>query len=154
MKKEYVVIPARQDTVDEFLRAISDQIDSKEAFKVTVSGLSGGSLPQKALLHIWVREYAAIYFRKHKKALTGDDETDIKVMMKQKAYKEYGWDFLTKKVTNHDLGISAHILKSIAEYSKGELYMFMEFVQAYCATQGVILESSGEYQNLKDQSMS
>tara|TARA_Y100000361_G_C11129268_1_gene327876 strand:+ start:319 stop:780 length:462 start_codon:yes stop_codon:yes gene_type:complete len=151
--KEYIISEYNQESVETFLTEFRSKLKEGSPLKVTLKSFTEGSLPQKALIHIWIREYASAYFKKPIKALTPDDEEDIKVMLKQKAYKEFGWDFLTKKVTNHDLGISAHVLKSIGDYSKGELYMFMEFVQDYCAAQGVICESVGEYKKLKNESM-
>ena len=149
--KEYIVTQYNEDSVQAFLREFESKVKEGNPLKITLKSFSEGSLPQKALLHIWFREYASVYFKKPLKALTLENEDDIKVMLKQKAYKEFGWDFLTKKVTNHDLGISAHVLKSIGEYSKGEIYMFMEFVQDYCASQGVICQSTGEFEKLKNE---
>jgi|TARA_R100000479_G_C6390530_1_gene204913 hypothetical protein len=151
--KEYIVSPYNEDTVQEFIKEFKKRLKEGDALKITLKSFSEGSLPQKALLHIWIREYASKYFKKHLKAITEEDQIDIKTMLKQKAYKEYGWDFLVRKVTNHELNISAYVLKSFADYSKGELYMFMEFFQDYASSQGLILNSQGEYQDLKNESM-
>lgn len=151
--KEFIVSIHNDDTVQEFLKEFEKQLKEGDALKISLKSYSEGSLPQKALLHIWIREYASKYLKKHIKAITEDDQIDIKTQLKQKAYKQYGWDFLVRKVTNHELNISALVLKSVADYSKGELYMFMEFVQDYVASQGLILNSQGEYQDLKNETM-
>jgi len=151
--KEFIVSPHNEDTVQEFLKEFESKLKEGDALKISLKSYSEGSLPQKALLHIWIREYASKFFKKHIKAITEGDQIDIKTMLKQKAYKDYGWDFLVRKVTNHELNVSAYVLKSIGDYSKGELYMFMEFVQDYVATQGLILNSQGEFQDLKNESM-
>jgi hypothetical protein len=151
--KEFIVNPINEGTVQDFLHQLEEILKLKEPVKITMKKYTQSSLPQKALLHIWVREYAAYHYKKSIKELSDSEQTNMKVTLKQRAYKEYGWDFLTKKVTNVETGISAHILESISEYDKGECYMFMEFMQDYCAAKGLILESSGEFKRLKDESM-
>ena len=150
---EFIINPHSDATVQEFLYQFEKILKDKKPVKITMKKYTQSSLPQKALLHIWVREYAAHYYKKQIKELSDLEQTNMKVTLKQRAYKEYGWDFLTKKVTNVETGISAYVLESISEYDKGECYMFMEFMQDYCAAQGLILESSGEFKRLKDESM-
>ena len=150
---EFIINPHSDATVQEFLYRFEEILKDKKPVKITMKKYTQSSLPQKALLHIWVREYAAHYYKKPIKELSDSEQTNMKVTLKQRAYKEYGWDFLTKKVTNVETGISAYVLESISEYDKGECYMFMEFMQDYCAAQGLILESSGEFKRLKYESM-
>jgi len=149
--REFIVIPAKPDSVDDFLRSISELIDKKEAFKVKVTGMSNRSLSQSALLHIWVREYAAWRFKVPLKSIQKSDVDDAKIILKQAAYNNADYRWLCKRVTNHDTGISALVLKSTSEYDKGEMFMFMEFVQAFAAQQGVALETLGEFGRLKDE---
>lgn len=149
--KEFVVIPANPDTVDHFLKSISDTIDSGEAFKVQVKRLSERSMSQNALLHIWVREYAAMRFKKPYKGVDKADEDNVKIIFKQACYQDARYDWLCKRVTNLDTNLFAVVLKSTSEYDKGEMFMFMEWVQAYAAQKGLLLESMGEFGRLKDE---
>ena len=151
--KEFIVSPHNEDTIQVFIKEFESQLKDGDSLKITMKAFSESSLPQKALAHIWIREYAAFYHGKTIKELTKKEEDNMKVTLKQRAYKEYGWDFLLKEVTNVETGRSAHILESISEYDKGECYIFMEFMQDYCADQGLVLKSTGEYKKLKDETM-
>jgi len=151
--KEFIVNPYNDGTVQDFLRQFEEILKDKKPVKISMKKHNQSSLSQKALAHIWIRDYAAFYHNKSTKELTRTEEDNMKATLKQRAYKDYGWDFLLKKVTNVETGRSGYILQSISEYGKGECYMFMEFIQDYCGLQGLILETSGEFKRLKDESM-
>ena len=63
---EFIINPHSDATVQEFLYRFEEILKDKKPVKITMKKYTQSSLPQKALLHIWVREYAAHYYKKPK----------------------------------------------------------------------------------------
>jgi len=150
VKKEFFVNKDRQESIDSFLLYITQRIDSGEPFKAVIGDSAKISMPQRSLLHIWVKYYAAMRYGENYKSIKDADVKKIKLILKQACYNEHGWSFLTERLINDDTGHSASVLRSIEDYDKGEMFMFMEFVQSYAGNKGLILESIGEYKKLKE----
>lgn len=151
MATEYIINPSNQDSVDTFVTYLDGAIQEGKLLKVIVKSVSERSLPQSALLHIWFREYAAMRLNKKTKQVTDEDIEAIKLLAKQGCYQDMKWDWLCQRVTNIDTGVSAFVLKSTSKYDRGEMFMFMEWFQAFAAQKGLILEAIGEYERLKDE---
>jgi hypothetical protein len=149
--REFIINPANQDSVDDFVSYLDGTLRDSGLLKVTVKQVKDRSLSQNALLHIWFREYAAMRLNKPLKKITQDDTDSIKLLVKQACYGDMKYDWLCQRVTNIDTGVSAFVLRSTSRYDKGEMFMFMEWFQAFAAQKGLLLESMGEYGRLKDE---
>jgi len=149
--REFIINPANQDTVDDFVSYLDETLQGGGLFKVTIKQVKDRSLSQNALLHIWFREYAAMRLNKPLKKITQDDTDSIKLLVKQACYGDMKYDGLCQRVTNIDTGVSAFVLRSTSRYDKGKMFMFMEWFQAFAAQKGLILESMGELGRLKEE---
>ena len=149
--REFIINTDNQDSVDDFVSYLDETLQGGGLLKVTVKQVKDRSLSQNALLHIWFREYAAMRLNKPLKKITQDDTDSIKLLVKQACYGDMKYDWLCQRITNIDTGVSAFVLRSTSRYDKGEMFMFMEWFQAFAAQKGLLLESVGEFGRLKDE---
>ena len=148
----HIVVPAKPDTIDELLINIKKRVASGEAFAVTMKGFAERSLSQNALFHVWVRDYASLIFQKPTKDLSNEEQVAMKISLKQECYLETDWQFLVVMNRNVFRGKEKIGLASSADYSTGEMFQFMEWVQGFAVRKHkLILESKGEFATLKEQ---
>lgn len=125
----------------------------KEHGYVVVSYRVGplSSMPQKALVHIWFRQIMARVTGKAEDTITDDEIEDIKRSMKARYYHATGAPWMVHVLAD-PLAPSKkrRDYTSIARWGQGECFAFMEWLQLYCAERlGLVLESTGEHQKLK-----
>lgn len=106
------------------------------------------SLPQNALFQKWAREYAC-HLLKVKKPTEAQHEA-MKITLKRAAYSSQHWPWLLEEVTDLFTGECSKRLRSSSNYDKGEMHLFMNWVQMRAAEDGLTLESLGEYQELAE----
>lgn len=108
------------------------------------------TLDQKALFHIWIRELVAHMLGISIKQVDEPLEEGAKRFAKQAFYRETGSSFMVVAITNPLTGESRKDFRSVARLTRGEMFMFMDWLQAYAAEHhGLILESKGEFEKLK-----
>jgi len=98
------------------------------------------SMGQSALVHVWIRALTD-YVNGRVKGTDCDEET-----MKTSLKREFG---IRVNITDPITGKDTVVLKSIRKYSKGELYEFMQKVDAYASSIGCLLPVYGEYDQLR-----
>lgn len=105
------------------------------------------SLSQNALYQVWARQFARHLLKQTE--ITPDDHEDMKQSLIRHCYAETGWNFLVRKF--HDLLTDEWKVttRSTSDFKQGEMYQFMSWVQAKAADSGLILETAGEYEELK-----
>lgn len=108
------------------------------------------TLPMNALLHVWLTEFAAHLIKCKPEDIDEGAVEGIKRTMKLACYHETGQPWLVYRITCPLTGKSKLDVTSSAKWSKGEKCFFLDFLQAYAAKKGLILESKGEYKKLKD----
>ncbi len=111
------------------------------------------SLDQNALLHFWLTEFCCHLARCHKSEVTDGMIEGIKRSMKSMFYKTYGYAWMIHDVTCVLTGNTKKDFTSSSDWKRGEMFMFLDWLQHFAATKGCILESKGEFAKLKRESM-
>lgn len=104
------------------------------------------SLDQNALLHVWLTEYAAHLLNKVKKAVTEAELEGIKKVAKRRYYNETGAAWMVIRPIDPWTGEAGALqLRSSKEYTRGEMFIFLCWLQNIAAGDGLVLESRGEF---------
>lgn len=114
--------------------------------KIDFTTGKSNSWDQKALFHVWLREY---YRQKYNKNPSTDEEKKFKWEVKIYAYTQ-GLHFMSESSYSSFLNKEMPRLVSVAKLSTGEMYQLMNFTQMIAAQEGIILEAKGEYKKLKE----
>lgn len=147
---KFLIIPSQQESVDKFVQEFEKLLAGGDAVTINMESMSERTLPQNALMHLWLREYAAHLLKKSVKLIGEREVGYMKMTAKRRCYAATHWDFLIE--TKHDL-ITDEMSKGLTssrKWSKGEMFQFMEWLQAFGAEDGLILEGKGEYEVLKN----
>ena len=108
------------------------------------------SLDQNALLHVWLTEYAAHLLGKHRKQITEAELEGIKKIAKRRYYAETGAEWMVVKPVDPWTGEEgAPVLRSSKHYTRGEMFLFLSWLQLTAANDGLVLESLGQYAKLQ-----
>jgi hypothetical protein len=108
------------------------------------------SLDSNALLHVWLTEYAAHLLNKSKKQVTEAEIEGIKKIAKRKYYSETGAEWMVVKPVDPWTGEEGTpVLRSSKNYKRGEMFLFLTWLQMTAANDGLVLESLGEYARLQ-----
>lgn len=105
------------------------------------------SLDQQALLHVWATEFACHMLDKAKVAET--EKEAMRITLQRKCYADTGWEWLIESVTDLFTGVVKPQRRSTTKFDKGEMTLFLSWVQQEAANRGLILESQGEYRELQ-----
>ncbi len=133
MVKEFIVT-SMPETVDALAEYVRSESSTGQHLRVTVAPTRLHGISQRALAHVWIRNFAEMW----------DMESDlqqIKFVLKLRCYRETNWDFM---LTDEDEP------QSIAKMDRGQLFMFMDWLQSYGAREGLVLVSRGEHKQLKE----
>ena len=148
--EQIVVVTDNARSVVEAKKALLDKIEQGENFGITFKGLSQRTLSQNALLHVWLRSYASHLLRKKLDLVSEREVGYMKMTAKRRCYADTSWGWLIEHRQDLITKESSKGLTSSKKWSKGELFNFMEWLQAYAANDDLILESSGEYEALRN----
>jgi hypothetical protein len=108
------------------------------------------SLDQNSLFHVWLTEYAAHLGGIHKKAVTPGMIEFLKRKCKKAYYNHSGQSFMLTKLVDPLTGEEGEtIYASSKDYKRGEMFLFLTWLQNHAAEDGCILESRGEYMKLQ-----
>jgi hypothetical protein len=108
------------------------------------------SLDQNALAHCWLTEYAAFLLNKPKKQVTEAELEGIKKIAKRKYYAESQAEWMVLRPVDPWTGEEgAPVLRSSKHYKRGEMFLFLTWLQMTAANDGLVLESLGEYAKLQ-----
>lgn len=111
------------------------------------------SLDQNALLHVWLTEYAAHLLDKDKRQVTRGELEGMKRHAKRMYYAEHGeqcasW-MIHEVVNPADTSQRKRDFTSSTTWKRGEMYLFLTWLQMKAAMDGLVLESKGEYAELQ-----
>ncbi len=149
--EQIVVVTDNARSVVEAKKALLDKIEQGENFGITFKGLSQRTLSQNALLHVWLRSYASHLLRKKLDLVSEREVGYMKMTAKRRCYADTSWGWLIEHRKDLITKESSKGLTSSKKWSKGELFNFMEWLQAYAANDDLILESKGEYEALRNE---
>lgn len=107
------------------------------------------SLDQNALMHVWLTEFCCHLARCHKDQVTDGMLEGIKRTMKGLFYKTYAYGWMIHDVTCVLTGRTKKDFTSSKDWKRGEMFIFLDWLQNFAATKGCILESKGEFAKLK-----
>ena len=97
-------------------------------------------------------EYAAHLLDKDKKSVTRGELEGMKRHAKRMYYLETGFPWLVHEVVNPAKPAERkRDFTSSKTWKRGEMYLFLTWLQMKAATDGLILESRGEYAELQRQ---
>lgn len=110
------------------------------------------SLTQNSLLHVWLTLYAAHLLRIPKKAVDSAILAGIKRKAKKMFYEETGEAWMVHRIIDPWHPDKQRMdFTSSSDWSRGECYMFMNWLQNKAGEDGLILEATGEYAKNKRQ---
>lgn len=142
---------------------VVNSVDSMNAFMSKVPDLYGGknylvfswttgkksSMPQKALLNIWIRTYAAHLIRKPEKDVTKTEINTMKRSAKRLFYTETHEEWMVEEITDPFHPDKKRMeVTSAADWDPQQTYHFMMWLQERAMHQHLILESQGDHQNM------
>lgn len=108
------------------------------------------SIDQNALLHVWLTEYAAHCLDKDKKLVTKGELEGMKRHAKRMYYAHTGFTWLVHEVINPANPEQRKLdFTSSKDWKRGEMYLFLTWLQMTAAGDGLVLESRGEYAELQ-----
>ena len=107
------------------------------------------SLPMNALLHVWLTELAAHFAKCDPKEASANMLEGMKRSAKGFCYRETAWSWLVCDVFCPMTHRSKVDYTSSSSWAKGEKSDFLNWLQAFAAQHGCILESNGEFAELK-----
>lgn len=150
---EFIINPAMQETIDDFVKSLELMIEDGQCLKVKVKKTERKSVEQLGLVHVWFRVYASEAWGVSMSSLSEDEQRRIKTSFKRQCYAQTHYDFILQPTTDVLTGEKGRELRSIESYDMGELYLFMDWMQMYAANNGVTLEARGEHARLKAKSL-
>jgi len=107
------------------------------------------SLPMNALLHVWLAELAGHFAKCDPKEVSINMAEGMKRTAKGLCYRETAWSWLVHDVFCPMTHRAKVDYTSSASWAKGEKSDFLNWLQAFAAQHGCILESKGEFSELK-----
>lgn len=135
-----------------FLKLVEEVWDREKY--VTFSWKIGpkSSMPQKALIHIWFRTWAAHTLKTAERLITKEQVEEMKDWVKRTYYIETSAGHMVKQRNDPFHPDKCRMVyTSIEEWGRGECHDVMEWMQLKAAKHGLILESTGEFQKLKQE---
>ena len=144
MSKQTFVVNS-QHSLNEFIDHVVKNFES-EGYTRYKWSFGEATLDQKALFHIWLREFYAHIAKIPTKNVTKFDETAIKRKVKRKFYEETAQSFMVHQVKDpwHP-NKNVLDLTSCKDWSPGEMYMVLEWLQEKAGMLGLTLEAKGEF---------
>jgi hypothetical protein len=107
---------------------------------------------QLALFHIWLRKWVGHNFHKTDDEVSKHEIEKFKQEVKEQYYQETGAYWMVETVPDKLSANGQRVrMTSAASWSNGEAFKIMEWMQMKAAERGLILESTGEHQKLKEQ---
>lgn len=107
------------------------------------------SLDQNSLFHVWATEYAASLLKKTTKQVEKGELAGMNRIIKKRFNATHPNNFMVHDVIDPFTGDSKRDYTSSGTWKTGEMYMVLEWLQLYAANDGVILESTGQYEKLQ-----
>ena len=110
---------------------------------------SSATVPMNRLMHAWLTEFAA-HLAGCDACEVGEENLDgLKRSMKRCCYLETSEKYLVYRITCPLTQKSKLELTSSAKWDKASKSHFLTWLQAFAATKGLLLESKGEFAELK-----
>jgi len=109
------------------------------------------SIDQNSLLHLWLTEYAAFLLDKPKKQVTTGELEGMKRTVKARFTQSHPdcKEWMVIEVICPFTGRTKKDYASSRDYKRGEMFVFLTWLQMMGANDGIILESKGKF--AKDQ---
>lgn len=107
------------------------------------------SLPQNALLHVWLTEFAAFLLKTDKKSINEGILEGTKREAKRYFYKEYRCPWMVHKIRSPFTGEERMDFTSSARWKRTEMFDFLTWLQGFAAEKGLVLESKGEFKAMQ-----
>lgn len=107
------------------------------------------SLPQNALFHVWLTEYAGYLLKKRKEDVTEGELDGMKRTVKREYYLETGLSHLVYRLVNpRNPAENRMEYTSSANWKQGEMKAALDWIAMKASQDGLVLEAKGEYAKL------
>lgn len=106
------------------------------------------SLQQNALFHVWLTEFCAFLVGIDKSCVTDQMVEGAKRTIKRGFWHETQSSFMIHEIHCPITGNRKMDFTSSAKWAHGEMFMVLNWFQAFAAQRGCILESKGEHAKL------
>lgn len=137
-------------SVAAFSRFVADLFAQKKYITFSWRIGEDRSLDQNALLHVWLTLYAAHLLEIDRRNVTEQILEGIKKTAKLRYYTETGAEWMVIRPLNPWTGEEGNpVLRSSKRYTRGEMFLFLTWLQMTAASDGLVLESRGEYAKLQ-----
>ena len=131
--------------------------DNFEKNKYTVYSWHNGETPhlgQKQLLHVWLRLWIAHHNRIAEDEVSKEHMEAWKLAVKMRYYAATGAAFMVKRYRDPKAPDGLRLeYTSVKDWTPGQCFQVMEWMQLKAAEQGLILESKGEFLTNKQASI-
>jgi len=146
--KKFIVNSSR--SLEDFVSKVYEMYGSGTYLVFTWSTGRKSTMPQKALVHIWIRKYAAHLLRKKEKDVTKTEMATMKRAAKTHFYNETHESWAVEEISDPFHPDSKRMeVTSIADWAPDQCYHFMTWLQDRALMQNdLILESIGEHKNM------
>lgn len=149
-ENNYKIVNSDRSLAD-FMSFVESLYQEKRFIKFTWD-TARSSLSQKALFHIWCRQFAAKTLRISEKLVDENMERSTKQAIKRMCYNDTAYDFLIYESIDIFSPDKATIeYTSTSDWTPGEMFIVMEWFQSMAASRGIILQSKGEHRDNKQQ---
>jgi len=139
-----------QSSARQFQELIPELFDKEKYVTFTWTSGPMRSLPQLALAHIWLRTVVARLLKKDEKEVDDDEIESLKRTLKATYYHETANEWMI--TTLREL-LPPHRERkeysSMGKWSHAQMYEFLTWFQAWAAMRGIVLESKGQFAEIK-----
>lgn len=153
-KKEFVVNSV--STLNQFIETVHELYGSGTYLIFSWRSAKKASMPQKALVHIWFKTFAAAVIKKPESDVTENEIKIIKEKLKANYYLQTHEDWMVEIITDpFHPDKKRREYTSIADWEPWQCSAFMSWFQMIAADKfNVVLESIGEYKTMQQESIS
>lgn len=136
------------DQLAEYIKYCSNLLEKKGRIACTCESYKpNAGLTQLALLNIWLKEY----FEHLNGVKPSEPQLErFRNQAKKQFYADEKADFMVFKTKNSFTGKVVNSIKSSTELDKGEMMLFLNWIQIMASQDGLLLESKGEHKKLNE----
>jgi len=140
---------------DEFIDQVYRNFDNDKHTTYEWRAGAEDTTKQKALFHIWIKDYAAFLLKMPKDYVTKEIIAGTKKEIKKRFYQETANKFMVHDTVDpwHPDGCKKAYTSS-SDWSPGEMYLVLNWLQIKAGQDGLLLESKGRYAKNKRKEIS
>lgn len=148
MSKKHIVNSA--SSARRMQEIVLELFDKEKYVTFTWSTGPLSSMPQKALLHIWLRTTVSRLVKCAEKDVSVEEVESLKRTLKAYFYHETAAEWMMTQMRELVPPYRTRSeYSSSSKWTRGQMYEFLTWFQMWAANRGIVLESSGEYAEMR-----